>query len=421
MRMDTGCATDPGMIRETNQDRVLIAPGVLVVADGMGGHAGGELAAETAVEEIRHFPRLRDADDLVDAIRSANRAVLDAADRTGMSSMGTTVVAALLRPDRRSVTIANVGDSRAYYFHAGELDQITRDHSLVEDLLRAGKISEDEARDHPHKNVVTRVLGIGEDPDVDIFELAVRHQDLFLLASDGLFNEVAHSEIVAVLSDAEDLDLTAHELVRAANRNGGNDNISVVLARVLDDAPEVAPPQSASSIAQSSEPTVEPIDVGVGAALEPGSGKGTDRLDLEDAIVDESPPQDTSDGDVTEQATEELPMVGLPPVRRSSRLRAVVFAFCVLALLALGAGGLVAYGRNAWFIQPSANEVVIYRGRPGGVLFIEPQAVEPTGINVNDLNPASRNDVEDQPVFGSLADARAFVDQLELSTVRTSE
>ncbi len=408
MRIETGCATDPGMIRETNQDRVLVTPGVLVVADGMGGHAGGELAAETAVEEIRHFPRLRDADDLVDAIRSANRAVLDAADRTGMSSMGTTMVAALLRPDRRSVTIANVGDSRAYYFHRGELDQITRDHSLVEDLLRAGKISQDEARDHPHKNVVTRVLGIGEDPDVDIFELAVRHEDLFLLASDGLFNEVVHSDIVAALSDAEDLDRTAQELVEAANRSGGNDNISVVLARIIDDAPEAAPPQSANSIALSSEP-------------EPGSEETTARLDPDDAIVDESSPQDPSVSDVTEQATEELPMVGLAPARRSSRLRAVVFGFCVLALLALGAGGLVAYGRNAWFIQPSANEVVIYRGRPGGVLFIEPQAVEPTGINVNDLNPASRNDIDDQPVFGSLADARAFVDQLELSAVRTSE
>jgi hypothetical protein len=87
----------------------------------------------------------------------------------------------------------------------------------------------------------------------------------------------------------------------------------------------------------------------------------------------------------------------------------------------MGAGGLVAYGRNAWFIEPTANEMVIYRGRPGGVLFIEPQAVEPTGINVNDLNPASRDRVEEQPLFGSLADARAFVDQLELSTVRTSE
>lgn len=458
MRFEVACATDQGMIRDSNQDRFLVHGNFVAVADGMGGHAGGELAAETAVDDLRSFPVMSDAKDVVAGIHHANREVLEAAHRTGMTNMGTTLVAALIRPERRSVVIANVGDSRAYFMSRGELDQITKDHSLVEDLIRAGKISEEEARDHPHRNVVTRVLGLSEDPDVDTFELAVGADDMFLLASDGLFNEVDHHALATILANADDLDEAAARLVERANQNGGNDNITVVIVRVRDDEPVAVAPASAAEIlndARSAESA--PRDTGdldseaAGVSdsispLEPDAGFSeavdsllVDQPELRDATLissvdtlgdtvaggrfsDEAGPIPGSDLDgeaaTDDRRTEELPVV---PPRRRNRMRAFVFVICVVALLGLGIGGLVAYGRNAWFVETVGNEVVIYQGRPGGVLFIEPQEVQPTGIDINDLNPGSRSRVTATPVFSSLAEAEEFVDQLELSSLRTSE
>lgn len=465
MNFEVGAATDTGMVRDANQDRYLVHGNFVAVADGMGGHAGGELAAETAVEELRRFPTMLDTGDIVDGIQNANREVLQAAERTGMTNMGTTVVAALLRPDRRSVTVANVGDSRAYLLSRGELDQITQDHSLVEDLLRAGKINEEEARDHPHRNVVTRVLGIGEDPEVDTFDLAVGAGDMILLASDGLFNEVDHHALATILSNADDLDEAATRLVERANQNGGHDNITVVIVRLTDDdEPAVSQPASAADIAVGPDDTTQVFPGTPLVDPERGGGALTDSLphrapyddaSAEDTVTFEGAPSaadtrnlgaeetasmerpspllsdhpddpidtevlqvDVLDGPdneaVLDPPTEELPVV---VKRKRNWVRALIFAFCVFALLGLGVGGVVAYGRNAWFVETVANEVVIQQGRPGGVLFIQPQAVRATGIDINDLNPGSRNRVTDQPVFSSLEEAEAFVDQLELRTL----
>lgn len=469
MRFEVGSATDQGMVRDTNQDRLLVRGNLLAVADGMGGHAGGELAAETAVDVLRRFPSMSDADDAVSGIHEANREVLHAAERTGMTNMGTTLVAVLLRPERRSVVVANVGDSRAYFMSRGELDQVTKDHSLVEDLVQAGKISEEEARDHPHRNVVTRVLGLSEDPEVDTFELAVSDGDMFLLASDGLFNEVDHQLLATVIHNADDLDHAAARLVERANQNGGNDNITVVIGRVRDDDPVVASPASAAEIVNAGSEYDKSIGIIAddndqsahqGETRDPSDEAELtnavdalldDRADLlgassissidtlgdtvgGDSVPDDVPVHQTDpksveaddvdgvetalEGELDDRETQELPIV---PPRRKNRMRAFVFAVCVLALLGLGVGGLVAYGRNAWFVETVGNEVVIHQGRPGGVLFIEPQAVQPTGIDVNDLNPGSRNRVIATPVFSSLAEAEEFVDQLELSSLRTSE
>ncbi len=445
MRFEAGSATDKGMVRDANQDRLLIHGDLLAVADGMGGHAGGELAAETAVEDLRRFPVMSQASDVVSGIHHANRQVLEAAERTGMTNMGTTVVATLMRLDRRSVIVANVGDSRAYLMSGGELSQITSDHSLVEDLVRAGKITEEEAKDHPHRNVVTRVLGLGEDPEVDTFELAVRDGDMLLLASDGLFNEVDHHVIATILANADDLDVAAQRLVERANQNGGHDNITIVIARVLDDDPVVSAPASAAAIATidsagADDPTVtfeapvtdaadeavtEVIDPSLSAAAfdaeltadlpENAAPLGIPAVDIgSDDDLDLSSP----DPGAVDPPTDEIPTVA---PRRANRMRMFVFLVCFLAVLGLAIGGFAAYATNAWFVDTVANEVVIHQGRPGGVLFIEPQAVQSTGIDINDLNPASRGRVDDVPVFSSLDDAEQFVSNLELSTLRAND
>ncbi len=410
------------------------------------------------------FPTIADAKDLVAGIHHANREVLGAAEQTGMTNMGTTLVAALIQPERRSVVVANVGDSRAYFMSRGELDQITKDHSLVEDLIRAGKISEEEARDHPHRNVVTRVLGLGEDPEVDTFELAVGANDMFLLASDGLFNEVDRHALATILANVDDLDEAAVRLVERANQNGGNDNITVVIARVRDDQPVAAAPASATEIlndaggevASATSDTGDPEsslheavesilgdqtalrdatsissidtlgDTVLGDTVSDGEGSDSTISDAVPAMseVGDAEPISASivapesEATAVGRTTEEFPIV---PARRRNRVRAFVFAICVMALLGLGIGGLVGYGRNAWFVETVGNEVVIHQGRPGGVLFIEPQAVQPTGIDINDLNPGSRSRVNETPVFSSLAEAEEFVDQLELSSLRASE
>lgn len=314
--------------------------------------------------------------------------------------------------------------------------------------------------------MVTRVLGLGDDPEVDIFELAVSAGDVFLLASDGLFNEVDHHVLATILDNVDDLDEAATRLVERANQNGGNDNITVVIGRVHDDEPVATAPASAAEILGTSHPDEEPTGTGsddaghpdqAAATAEAHAGDGSDRAELaatvdailedrtelleaasissvdvlgdsvtEDDVSDEAPRFETElagavpvvEAELDERQTQELPVV---PTRRKNRMRAFVFAVCVLALLGLGIGGLVAYGRNAWFVETVGNEVVIHQGRPGGVLFIEPQAVQPTGIDINDLNPGSRSRVIETPVFSSLAEAEEFVEQLELSSLRTSE
>lgn len=440
MRFEAGSATDKGMVRDANQDRLLIHGDLLAVADGMGGHAGGELAAETAVEDLRRFPVMSQASDVVAGIHHANREVLEAAQRTGMTNMGTTVVATLMRLDRRSVIVANVGDSRAYLMSDGELSQITSDHSLVEDLIRAGKITEEEAKDHPHRNVVTRVLGLGEDPEVDTFELAVRDGDLLLLASDGLFNEVDHHVIATILANADDLNEAAERLVERANQNGGHDNITIVIARVLDDDPVASAPASAEAIASlepagEDDPTVTfapVVDDDATERIDPSLSQASVAADLELGpehsaplgipAVEAEPDNDlglsSPDRQAIDPPTDEIPTVTR---RRASRMRVFVFLVCCLAVIGLAIGGFVAYATNAWFVDTVANEVVIHQGRPGGLLFIEPQAVQSTGIDINDLNPASRGRVDDVPVFSSLDDAEQFVSNLELSTLRATD
>ena len=299
--------------------------------------------------------------------------------------------------------------------------------------MRSGKISEAEARDHPHRNVVTRVLGIGEDPEVDIFDLAIGQGDAILLASDGLFNEVDHHVLATIIANADNLDEAGERLIERANQNGGNDNITVVIVRVLDDAPTIAGPESAVAIASGAE--VAPLD------LETLGDADAEASSLFTPVVhpepDDSPPETPSQDHVDPAAenasdeddegaahqipTEEIPVVSASPPRSGRRLRGLLFLLGFFVLVGLGIGGFTAYGRNAWFVESQASEVVIFRGRPGGLLFIEPQAVETTGLDVNDLKPASRDQVGQTPVFGSLADAQAFVEQLELSLVRTAE
>lgn len=231
-----GSRTDIGCVRDHNEDSLVVTPPLFVVADGMGGHAAGEIASEIAVNVIaKEAPTTIDANGLAQAVEAANREVLLAShDGRGREGMGTTVTAAILEGER--LLVAQVGDSRAYLFHNGKLQQITRDHSLMADLIEAGKITPEEARVHPQRSVITRALGSDPLMRPDIYEIDVATGDKLLLCSDGLSSMITNEQIEAVMRRTADPQRCAAQLVNEAIAAGGYDNVTVIVADVTGQA-----------------------------------------------------------------------------------------------------------------------------------------------------------------------------------------
>lgn len=223
-------ATDVGCVRPTNEDSAAVFdPEVYVVADGMGGHAAGEVASHILVKAVRDdlsgCPDIHEQ-ELCHAIHRANREILaTVAENPDCQGMGTT--ATLLHTEQGLAFWAHVGDSRLYLLRDGALHQVTRDHSYVEDLVEHGELTEAEARIHPQKNMLTRAVGVEEALEVDSGRFDVRVGDILLLATDGLMNMVSEEEIVSILQQGEQ-DL-ARALVEAALRSGGRDNVTAVV------------------------------------------------------------------------------------------------------------------------------------------------------------------------------------------------
>lgn len=233
----SGSASDVGRVRSANEDRLLESGSLFAVADGMGGHAGGEVAAALAIEVLQQrFATDPSARGLVEAVRRANLAVWERSHQDAeVRGMGTTLTVAALVPTAAGdrLIVANVGDSRAYRYAGGRLVQMTTDHSVAEELVARGELSEAEAAVHPHRHILTRALGVGPEVDVDAWELAPTQGERFVLCSDGLTNEVSTERIAAVLHDVHDPRQAARTLVGLANEHGGNDNVTVVVLDVV--------------------------------------------------------------------------------------------------------------------------------------------------------------------------------------------
>lgn len=227
-----GSRTDVGCLRDHNEDSLVVAPPLFAIADGMGGHAAGEVASEIAVEALsRHAPRHPDAEALGRAVEEANRAVIQAAqDGRGREGMGTTMTAALLEGER--LVIAQVGDSRAYLLHQGKLQQITRDHSLMADMIEAGQLTPEEARTHPNRSVITRALGSDPFVQPDLYEINVETGDRLLVCSDGLSSMIRDNKIESTLTRIRDPQRCASQLVNEAISAGGHDNVTVIVVDV---------------------------------------------------------------------------------------------------------------------------------------------------------------------------------------------
>ena len=229
-----GSCTDIGLVREQNEDNLLVRGTLYAVADGMGGHQAGEVASDIALEVLAETaPETADAAALGRSVESANWAVLEGVKMgLGAEGMGTTLTAAILQGER--LVIAQVGDSRAYLLHNGRLQRVTRDHSLMSEWIEQGRITEAQARVHPKRSMITRALGTDYDTHPDLYELNVQGGDRLLLCTDGLHGMLSDATIQQMLSDPElaDPQVCAEALIDEANAEGGVDNITAVVVNI---------------------------------------------------------------------------------------------------------------------------------------------------------------------------------------------
>lgn len=227
-----GSRTEIGNVREHNEDSLTVLPPLFAVADGMGGHEAGEVASEITINTLNDLaPQSADAEALARAVVAANLNVIKAPSQgVGREGMGTTLTAAILEKER--LVIAQVGDSRAYLLHNGSLQQLTRDHSLMADMIEAGQLTEAEARVHPNRSVITRAIGSDPHMQPDLYELNVETGDRLLLCSDGICGMIDDHEIASIMRQAPSAQSCADQLVEAALAAGGFDNATAVVVDV---------------------------------------------------------------------------------------------------------------------------------------------------------------------------------------------
>jgi len=412
----TAAATDTGYLRVTNQDVALATNDLAAVADGMGGHLGGEVAARIAVEQLLEaYRRDRTTDGLLAAVAAANSAVYarSKSDRN-LRGMGTTLTAAAFigdEPDGQlRIALVNVGDSRAYLVDWRErrVHKLTEDHSVVEEMVRSGELTPEEAAVHPHRHILTRALGIEPSIEPDCWELDLEPGSRLLLCSDGLTNELGEQDIAKVLLDEADAEKAASELVRLALHRGGIDNVTVVVLDVL----------AGETPAVSDDVVVIPVALS-GAPVQ-ASGAITEAVALTAAVgvaASSSPagqPSSPAGQPVVAKGSLTVPMTTAPPqvlevpsfraVTRASRpmvlvkakgrkehrdriftIRVALFVLVFAAILGSTAGVVVWFDKASFYVGLDRGYVTIFQGRPGGLLWLEPSVVERTTITPSDL------------------------------------
>lgn len=411
--------SDVGLVRSNNQDSAYAGPHLLMVADGMGGHAGGDVASSVAVASFAPLDGESHGPD--DALDQLETALADARDEIiarsdadpELTGMGTTVLA-ILRAGNK-LAMVHLGDSRGYLMRDGILTQVTTDHTFVQHLVDIGRITPEEAEHHPQRSVVMRVLG-DFDPEVtpDLSVREARPGDRWLLCSDGLSGFVSADTIEETMASIDDVDACADRLIQLALRAGGGDNITVVLADVieLDDVADGAGPTTSATVVGAAALTRnDPTSAADGPAARAASLTRTAKEPAEDdgaagtdvAVV-------RSDDEDDEQ----------PPTRR--RWRAIV-AWAVVAVVVVG-GALIAYSwtQTQYYVGVDDGEVVIFRGLPQTIGTIPlSSVVERTGTDVEDLASGYLRERVQQTIHAdSLDDARNLVGMLDEDTAARS-
>jgi protein phosphatase len=368
MRLRVGAETDVGKVRTRNEDAYLVDPPLFVVADGMGGHRGGDVASRLTVETLQEAQPQRDPSGaaLLDAVRSANRVVNErsASDRD-LRGMGTTVTALQTAGD--SGRIAHVGDSRAYLLREGALQQLTQDHTLVQQMVDEGNLDADEAERHPARHIMTRALGVEEQVAVDQLTLDLHPGDRILLCSDGLSGMLSADDIRDLLERETGAQQAADALVQLAIERGGEDNVTVVVVDVEEgDDPE--PEGAARSAAAGGAAEVDGEGPGSGTPeASAGGGPGTASAGAggspsarsqsatqviaraEARAMDEAPPETPTDA----------------PARRPFRWRRLaVWAGVVIVVVAGAWLGVRLYVDHQWYVGVQDGNVAVFQGIP---------------------------------------------------------
>jgi PPM family protein phosphatase len=402
---------------------------MFAVADGMGGHAAGEVASQLTADELTALGHDGNAtgERLVGAVRTANTTIFrrSLAD-PNLRGMGTTVCALTLVDS--TLAIVNVGDSRVYTVRNGALTQVSKDHSYVAELVDAGEITWTQARSHPNRNIVTRALGIEPDVAVDLFEIPAVLGDRFLLCSDGLVDEVEDVAIAQLLSDAADPQKAANDLVDLANHNGGHDNISVVVVDVVDgDQTALAPPSSGpttgstSGIASSANSTgqhrVQPQPLHIA----PHQPSGEQQLGQQQSSHDQSGhAQPTGEPSGQDAATKRnARSAGKQPLskparrrRLANRVRAVFFLALLTAIVGTIIGGVNFYGKAGAYVGFDGDNVSVFTGKRTGVLWVHPKLVQKTPLTKVKLSLDAQTRVTNTVTFSDKAAALAYIDAL---------
>jgi protein phosphatase len=338
--------TDPGRQRRQNEDSAYARAPLFVVADGMGGAQAGEVASHIAVEVFEQgLPDTGNPEErLAQRVREANRQIHDRSlAEHGREGMGTTITALWLEDSQ--VSIAHVGDSRAYLFRDGELRRLTQDHTLVDELVRRGKLTEEQAAEHPQRSIITRALGPEKDVDVDTVTYEVRPGDVLLLCSDGLTGMVSEERIAKVLAGAPTLEQAGNQLIDEANAAGGRDNITVVACR-LEAVDQELRPEEATIIAPPSVRTPAPAE------------RAPDGAPAAAPVAVATPPPGTP-------LRPEVPAGRPAGVRRRLRTKPVAIALSVVIVLGLILGGGYLASQQLFFIGTNSQGIVtIYRGFP---------------------------------------------------------
>jgi protein phosphatase len=394
--------TDTGRQRRENEDSAFARAPLFVVADGMGGAQAGEVASRIAVEVFEQG--LSDSGNaeerLAQRVREANTKIHERSlAEHGREGMGTTITAIWLEDSE--VSIAHVGDSRAYLFRDGELRRLTQDHTLVDELVRRGKLTEQQAAEHPQRSIITRALGPEPDVDVDTVTYTVRAGDVLLLCSDGLTSMISEELVAETLASAGSLDAAATQLIAEANEAGGRDNITVVAVR-LEETDEEMPPEEATMIAPPAErPASSPPSAGAAA----GSGGP--------AAAVAAPPL----------RTHPLPAPAATharPPRPRLRTKPVAILISVLIVLALlGAGGYLASRQLYWIGTNKQGIVTINRGFPYHVPLVGWPLFETYFVSgvPGSLVPKDRRAAIFDHRLRSQSDATRLVRDLELGKV----
>ena len=354
-----GAATDTGNLRGQNEDAHIAEQNLFAVADGMGGHNAGEVASAMAIEHLRGIALggVSSAEAFAQVVRDLNSAIYTSAtSTTDQRGMGTTLTAAaLLAPTNNmdqpsQIVIANVGDSRTYLLRSGELRQMSVDHSYVQELVTEGLLTVDEARTHPRRNIVTRALGIDEQVSVDTWTIPMFDGDRFMLCSDGLVDEVPLDEITEMMREHSAPQDIAERLVTAAKRHGGRDNITVIV-----------------------------VDVNINAAAPEVVA------DIAPVIASES----------------------------TTSIKKRILALVVVVVLCIGGFVALRHQRSGYFVaftnSSSSATIAIYKGQPGGLLWIKPTVVEVSTTKRNAMQSEFQREIDRVQQFDSVDKARSYL------------